>query len=152
MTAKIGPRELAQRAMREQRFAGKTKEPATGKAEAETVIANAADAAAEETVMSKKKAKKPARKKAAARKKAPVRKAASKKVAKNGKPSSGGVREGSKRETVVGLLKRSGGCTRADVLAATGWPSVSLPSIAKASGLTLRKEKSEGQQTRYWGA
>lgn len=54
------------------------------------------------------------------------------------------VRPGSKLEIVVELLIRKGGCTTADILAATGWPSVSVPQQAKAAGLTLRKEKKDG--------
>jgi U3 small nucleolar RNA-associated protein 14 len=49
------------------------------------------------------------------------------------------------------LLLRENGCTTADVLEATGWPSVSMPAMAKNLGLTLRKEKEEGKVTRYYG-
>lgn len=63
----------------------------------------------------------------------------------------GGVRPGSKLEAIVGLLTRPEGCTTKDVLAATGWPSVSMPQQAKAAGLTLRKEK-VGGVTRYSAA
>lgn len=59
--------------------------------------------------------------------------------------SEGGVRAGSKLETIVGLLKRPQGCTTADVLEATGWPAVSMPQQAKAAGLTLKKEKVDGR-------
>jgi hypothetical protein len=62
-----------------------------------------------------------------------------------------GVRPGSKLETIVGLLKRKDGCTAADVLKATGWPSVSMPQQARAAGLHLKTEK-EGRSTRYWAA
>lgn len=64
------------------------------------------------------------------------------------KKAEGGVRPGSKLEIVVGLLKRPGGCTTADILAATKWPSVSVPQQARAAGLTLAKEKVDGI-TRY---
>jgi hypothetical protein len=52
---------------------------------------------------------------------------------------------------VTGLLTRAKGCTRADVLEATGWPSVSVQQQAAAAGLTLRSEK-DGPVLRYYGA
>jgi len=59
---------------------------------------------------------------------------------------------GKTKNAMVGeLLARPEGCTTADILAATGWPSVSVPAQAKAVGLTLRKEK-DGKVTRYWGS
>lgn len=54
------------------------------------------------------------------------------------------AKPGSKLEAIAGLLTRPGGCTVKDVLAATGWPSVSMPAQAKAAGLTLKKEKRDG--------
>lgn len=83
-----------------------------------------------------------------------------KKSAKSSKPKTasalkeknGGVRPGSKTEIVAGLLKRPEGCTTADILAATKWPAVSVPAMAKAAGLTLAKEKNKGEPTRYRGA
>jgi sRNA-binding protein len=65
--------------------------------------------------------------------------------------SARGVRPGSKLEVVVGLLKRKEGCTAAEVLAATDWPAVSMPQMAKAGGLKLRKEKAKGEPSRYFG-
>jgi hypothetical protein len=63
-----------------------------------------------------------------------------------------GASSGKTKTALVGeLLTRKEGCTTADVLALTGWPSVSLPAQAKACGLTLRKEK-VGSVTRYWGS
>jgi hypothetical protein len=68
-------------------------------------------------------------------------------------PKARKPREGkSKAEMVGDLLLRPEGCTTADILAATGWPAVSVPAQAKLVGLTLRKEKVPGQATRYWGA
>jgi hypothetical protein len=61
------------------------------------------------------------------------------------------VRPGSKTAMVADLLTRPSGCTAAEVLAATGWPTVSMPQQAKAAGLTLRKEK-DGKVSRYWGS
>jgi hypothetical protein len=56
----------------------------------------------------------------------------------------------SKTAMVGQLLLRKEGCTTADILKATGWPSVSVPAQAKAVGLGLRKEK-DGKVTRYFG-
>lgn len=61
------------------------------------------------------------------------------------------AREGTKTSTVRALLLQDGGTTTKDVLAATGWPSVSMPQQAEATGLTLRKEKVKGEPTRYYG-
>ncbi len=61
-------------------------------------------------------------------------------------------REGkTKVQIVASLLTRSGGCTRKDILAATGWPSVSVDAQARAAGLKLRKVK-EGRTTTYFGS
>ena len=57
----------------------------------------------------------------------------------------------SKVEIIAQLLKRPNGCTTAEVLEKTGWPSVSMPAQAKAAGLSLRKHKEKGQVTRYFG-
>lgn len=59
-------------------------------------------------------------------------------------------REGpTKRQIAAGLLTRPEGTTTREILDATGWPAVSVPAIAKASGLTLRQEK-DGRVTRYF--
>lgn len=68
------------------------------------------------------------------------------------KAPEGGIRPGSKLETIVGLLKRPEGCTAKDALAATGWPTLSFPQQARAAGIKLRKEKEKGQPTRYYAA
>lgn len=61
-------------------------------------------------------------------------------------------REGpSKREMAAGLLLRPEGATAKDILDLTGWPSVSVQQVARASGLRLRQEK-EGRATRYFGS
>lgn len=80
------------------------------------------------------------------------KKAASSKARSKAKTSApkGGVRPGSKLKIVVGMLQRPEGCLSADVLKATGWPSVSMPQQAKAAGITLATEK-DGV-TRYWDA
>jgi len=56
----------------------------------------------------------------------------------------------SKVHVISALLQRPEGCTTKEVLAATGWPSVSMPAQAKAAGLILTKEKRDGA-TRYFG-
>lgn len=92
--------------------------------------------------------------KKAIKSKAKVKRARSKKArvaAKTGTDTpvtDDGPREGSKLAVIVGLLKRKEGCTVKDVLAATGWPTVSMPQQAKAAGLSLKKEK-DGSVTRY---
>lgn len=62
-------------------------------------------------------------------------------------PRAGGP---TKRELAAELLQRPEGCTTRDILEATDWPSVSVPAVAKASGLTLTQKK-EGRVTTYWG-
>ena len=94
-----------------------------------------------------------AKKKAApAAKKTPAKSTARGGAKSAARSAARAVRPGSKLETVVGLLTRKGGCTAKDVLAATGWPTVSLPQQAKAAGLTLRKEKPEDGPTRYFAS
>jgi hypothetical protein len=57
-----------------------------------------------------------------------------------------------KRSLAINLLSRKEGTTLREILDATGWPAVSVPEIAKAGKLNLRKEKPEGEKvTRYWG-
>lgn len=60
---------------------------------------------------------------------------------------------GKTKAAMVGeMLLRFEGCTAAEVMAACGWPSVSMPQQAKACNLILRKEKIAGQTTRYYGS
>lgn len=61
------------------------------------------------------------------------------------------VRPGTKLEAIVALLSRPEGCTTAEVLKATGWPTVSMPAQAKAAGLKLKKAK-DGSVYRYRAA
>jgi hypothetical protein len=49
------------------------------------------------------------------------------------------------------LLLRLEGCTIADILAATGWPSVSVAWHARNNGLRLNVVKNKGQPKRYFG-
>lgn len=62
-------------------------------------------------------------------------------------PRAGGP---TKRELAAELLRRPEGCTSRDILDLTSWPAVSVPAVAKASGLTLRQEK-QGRVTVYFG-
>ena len=57
----------------------------------------------------------------------------------------------SKREIVAQLLLQKEGCTREDMIAATGWKSVSVVTQAKEHGIALRKVK-EGNVTKYFGS
>lgn len=61
-------------------------------------------------------------------------------------------RPGTKTETIYKLLVRPKGCTRSDVLSATGWPAVSMQQRAEQMGLKLRLEKSSGNVIRYYGS
>jgi hypothetical protein len=89
-------------------------------------------------------------KKAAAPKKTVV-KEQPKKVAAAHRNGAGRPPNGESKTAAVGrLLRRKSGTTTAEVLALTGWPSVSMPAAAKACGLTLRKEKN-GRIIRYYG-
>lgn len=63
-------------------------------------------------------------------------------------PRAGGP---SKSEQAAELLLRPEGCTTKDILDLTKWPSVSVPAVARANGLTLRQEKA-GRVTTYFGA
>lgn len=84
-------------------------------------------------------------------------KAAAKKAATPKKAA--GAKTGPRGEKVLkvkALLERKSGCTANDVKAATGWPAVSMPAMAKACGLKLRKEQIEGTKDvrahfRYYG-
>lgn len=82
------------------------------------------------------------------KKMATTKKKAAKKAA--AKKPSGGAR-GAKTLKVKALLERRSGCTSAEVKEATGWPAVSMPAMAKACNLKLRKEKEKGKPTRYYG-
>jgi hypothetical protein len=67
-------------------------------------------------------------------------------------PAKKAAKHGSKLHAVAALLKRAKGCTAAECMAATGWPSISMPAMAKAAGLKLKKVKEKGEPTRYWGS
>jgi hypothetical protein len=65
-------------------------------------------------------------------------------------PHANGNGKSNKRQICAALLTRAAGCTSRDLLDATGWPAISVPATAKASGLKLRKEK-VGKVTTYYG-
>ena len=67
------------------------------------------------------------------------------------KKGNGGARKGSKSAVIERLLMRSEGCTSAEVLKATKWPTISMPAIAKQLGLRLRRDAS-GDVMRYYGS
>lgn len=67
---------------------------------------------------------------------------------KGGGESGGSAAPKSKKEVIADLLKN--GTTTTEVLAATGWPAVSMPAQAHAAGMKLEKYK-EGGVTKYKG-
>jgi hypothetical protein len=99
-----------------------------------------------------------ASKKATPAKQAPksATKATSKpKAAKPGKPAKQkGMREGSKTETILALLKRSGGATLQEIMKATAWQAHSVRgfisgTLGKKMGLTVASTKSEDGERSY---
>jgi hypothetical protein len=63
----------------------------------------------------------------------------SKKTTKAKKATNGSGK--AKSEQIAALLRRAKGCTRADVLALTGWGAVSMQAQAKAAGVKLKIDK-----------
>jgi hypothetical protein len=61
------------------------------------------------------------------------------------------ARRNSKAYLVGEMLLRPEGVTRAEVMAATGWPSVSLPQQAEACGLSFTTQRT-GREVRYFAA
>lgn len=64
---------------------------------------------------------------------------------------NGHARKGSKAAKIEALLLRPDGCSNKEVLKATGWPTISMPAIAKSLGLKLRKQKTD-DGLRYYGS
>lgn len=75
-----------------------------------------------------------------------------KKLASESRAKPAGASGQTKTAMIGEMLLRKSGCTTAEVLAATGWPAVGMPAQAKAAGLNLRKEKVQGEPTRYFGS
>lgn len=73
-----------------------------------------------------------------------------KKKAKAPAAARADLRPGTKLALIDRLLRQPGGCTRADVMKACDWPSVSMPQQAAALGAELKSEKKSGEPTRYW--
>ena len=127
----------------------------------ETATAPAAEAPkANQKASDAKRARPVAPKKAKAGKKAsPAKKAP--KTAPKPKGSGPGkaakekeVREGSKTETILDLLKRPGGATAKELIQATGWQPHSVRgflsgTIRKKMGLDVTSTKSDGGERRY---
>ena len=137
----IGPKEQALREQREAKFRGRNPAASTTTAQLRAL---------QENVKMKTKTEK---KTAAPKRKAKGRASKTKAVrpAAVAKPSSSdGAPRGEKLAAISSLLTRKGGCTAADILEATGWPTVSVPAQAKAAGLALTKTK-EGRTFRYHG-
>jgi hypothetical protein len=59
------------------------------------------------------------------------------------------ARPGSKTALAGAMLTRQGGCTRQEILAATGWPTVSVQQVARSCGIALRQQR-EGREVRYF--
>ena len=73
-------------------------------------------------------------------------KKASKKATKKVVAKTNGNKPKSKTAIVTALLLRKSGCTRKDVLKATGWKAVSMQQMAYAAGLKLKLEKMTEQR------
>ena len=58
-------------------------------------------------------------------------------------------RSGTKVALIGKMLRRKNGCSALEVSKATGWPTVSIPLMAKMNGLKFTKERKPGGLTRY---
>ena len=72
------------------------------------------------------------------------------KKTKTARKAGGKIKSGSKTEIVAKLLQRASGCTKDDILKATGWKAVGVMQQAKVCGLKVKKEKEKGKPTRYF--
>ena len=70
-------------------------------------------------------------------------------IATQGVAQTSAARPGSKASLVGALLQRTEGVTRAEAMAATGWPSISLPQQAAACGLGFTTQRT-GREVRYF--
>jgi hypothetical protein len=76
------------------------------------------------------------------------------KVARLKAASEKGVREGSKTETILSLMKRSGGATLKEIMEATSWQPHSVRgfisgTLGKKMGLTVESTKAEDGERTY---
>lgn len=127
----------------------KARKPRAPKTKAAVAAQQPATAATQEDeVTSKTKKAKSSKGKGA---KKPAKAKTAKSVKAKTKRASNGAAHGSKTAEVARLLARAGGCTAAEVLKATGWPSVSMPALAKNIGVKLTKKKEKGSVTQYFG-
>lgn len=53
--------------------------------------------------------------------------------------------------TIRRMLLRKRGVTRKELLTVLGWKAISVPAMARASGLKLTRKKVLGTPTRYFG-
>jgi hypothetical protein len=71
-----------------------------------------------------------------------------------GAKKAAGIREGSKTETILGLMRRSGGATLKDIMKATSWQPHSVRgfisgTLGKKMGLTVESAKGEDGERTY---
>lgn len=111
----------------------------------------------------KAKAKKGATKAAKSAKKASPKKqakAAASRTAKSAKPASkdaskaAAPREGSKKETVIAMMRRKDGATLSEIAAATGWQNHSIRGfvsgqLTKRMGLAVESAKNASRERTY---
>lgn len=159
MPKTIGPREQQLRDMRTHNYGrtlgtGPTMRPTNPHPEIRKLATTqqettmATKKASKKTTKTPRKAKGKAKAKIAAKRPRP----AARKPASAAPKTDKAVRSGSKLETVAGLLKRSEGCTRDDILTATGWKAVNVPRIAAQAGIAITKTKEAGSPSRYMPA
>lgn len=122
------------------------------KEKAKAVKAKEKEQAAKEKTKAKTAADKEKAAAKAAKAKAKETAAKEKAAAKAAKAKGPKIPRGEKTLAVKKLLERKNGCTRAQVLEATGWPAISMQAIAKNCGLKLRKQKEQGKVTVYFGS
>jgi hypothetical protein len=130
----------------------------------ETETAQATAAGDQPKAAKKANVAKRARNVAPAKAKSGKKASPAKKASKGAKKASGtrpgkaakekGIREGSKTETIIELLKRPGGATAKELLKITGWQPHSLRgflsgTIRKKMGLTVTSAKSENGGRTY---
>ena len=120
--------------------------------EGQPKAAKKATRAPEGARVAKKKAK--SAKKASQAKKAPKTAAKPKGARPNKAAKEKGVREGSKTETILALLRRPGGVTAKELMKATDWQPHSVRgflsgTIGKKMGLTVTSTKGEDGERNY---